>query len=54
MITLAPLLALSRALRRGWASLEDAGRLLLAPAKHPLAHALCRSRRALALSGTLL
>ena len=35
VITLAPLLALSRALRRGWASPIDAHRVLLTPARHP-------------------
>ena len=53
VITLAPLLALARALRRGWAQAADADLLLGGPAQHPLAHALRRSMRVLALAGTL-
>ena len=53
VIALAPLLALARALRRGWARQEDAELVLTGPARHPLAHALRRSMRVLALAGTL-
>ena len=53
VITLAPLLALARALHKGWAQAADADLLLVGTASHPLAHALRRSMRALALAGAL-
>ena len=47
----APLLALAKALRKGWATPEDAAALWVSRARHPLAQALRRSFRVLRLGG---
>ena len=53
VFALAPLLALARALRCGWAQQGDAAALLDGPSRHPMVYALRRSMRVLALAGPL-
>ena len=54
VFALAPLLAFSKALRRGWATVPDARLLADCAGRQPLTSALKRSMRSLGLSGSLL